>query len=98
MNSGSLWKLKKHLFPQSRDPPTAMQDPKSGNLLTNEENIKEAAMYTYKKRLENKPMKKSLEHIKIAKEKLCKKRMEVARNNKTPEWSMEDLNKVLKQN
>ena len=97
MNSGSLWKLKKHLFPQSRDPPTAMQDPKSGNLLTNEENIKEAAMYTYKKRLENKPMKKSLEHIKIAKEKLCKKRMEVARNNKTPEWSMEDLNKVLKQ-
>ena len=35
MNSGRLWSLKKELFPKNRDPPTAMLDPKSGNLLTN---------------------------------------------------------------
>ena len=42
-------------------------------------------------------MKKNLEYLKIAKEKLCQKRLEVARNNKTPEWNMKDLEKVLKQ-
>ena len=97
MNNGSLWNLKKNLFPQTRDPPIAMQDPRSGNLLTNNGKIQDAALYTYKKRLENKPMKSDLEHIKIAKEKLCEKRIEVARKNKTPEWTLEDLEKVLKQ-
>ena len=97
LNSGSLWNLKKQLFPQSRDPPTAMLDPRSGQLLTNEEHIQEAALFTYKKRLENKPIRNNLEHIKIAKEKLCEKLLKVARNNKTPEWKMKDLDKVLKQ-
>ena len=63
MNTGSLWNLKKHLFPQSRDPPTAMLDPRNGNILTREENIQEAALYTYQKRLENKPIKNNLGHI-----------------------------------
>ena len=46
MSAGSLWSLKKELFPQSRDPPTAMIDPSSGNLLTSEEKIQEAAVKT----------------------------------------------------
>ena len=71
MNSGTLWNLKKQLFPQSRDPPTAMVDPRNGQLLTNEDSIQDAALYAYKKRLENKPIKTSLEHIKNAKEQLC---------------------------
>ena len=43
MNSGALWNLKKDLFPQSRDPPTAMIDPVTGNLLTDGKKIQEAA-------------------------------------------------------
>ena len=64
LKSESLWNLKKELFPQTRDPPTAMIDPRKGNLLTNEENILDAALYTYKKRLDNKPIKEDLKHIK----------------------------------
>ena len=44
LNVGSLWRLKKELFPQSRDPPTAMIDPETGNLLTSEEKIQKAAL------------------------------------------------------
>ena len=94
----SLWNLKKELFPQTRDPRTAMIDPRNGNLLTNEDKILDAALYTYTKRLENKPIKDSLKNIKEAKEKLCEKRLKIkiARSTKTPPWSMEDLDKVLK--
>ena len=44
ISSGKLWNLKKELFPKCRDPPTAMKDPQSGNLLTTDEKIQEAAV------------------------------------------------------
>ena len=96
LSSGSLWNLKKELFPQSRDPPTAMIDPISGNLLTSEEKIQEAAVSAYTKRLENRPMKDNLNHIRDAKEALCEKLLKVAQANKTPAWEMKHLEKVLK--
>ena len=43
LNSAALWSMKKQLFPKCRDPPTAMKDPLSGNLVTNEENIQKIA-------------------------------------------------------
>ena len=50
LNSRKLWNLKKEVFPKARDPPTAMLDPVSGNLLTSEEKIEEAAINVYKKK------------------------------------------------
>ena len=96
LNSGALWSIKKSLFPNCRDPPTAMRDPVSGNLVTNEENIQKVAVNVYKKRLENRPMKHELKHIKDAKEKLCQNILKIAGKNKTPPWTMKDLDKVLK--
>jgi hypothetical protein len=96
LHSGSLWNLKKELFPQSRDPPTAMIDPQTGNLITDDEKIQDAAVFTYTKKLENRPIKENLSSIKDAKELLCEKLLEVARANKTPPWEMKHLDKVLK--
>ena len=31
-----IWELKKNIFPKSREPPTAMKDPNTGNILTSE--------------------------------------------------------------
>ena len=69
INSGKLWTLRKKLFPKSRNPPTAMCD-LEGNLVTNEVEIEKIAMETYRKRLSNRPMKSSLEIIRIQKEEL----------------------------
>ena len=58
------------------DTPTAMKDPESGNLLTTEAKIQEAAVRVYCvyiKRLTNRPIKDDLIHIKDAKEILCEK-------------------------
>ena len=55
-----------------------MIDPVSGNLITSDQKIQEAALNNYKKRLENEPIKESIKHIKDAKEMLCKKLLKVA--------------------
>ena len=81
-----IWKLKKDLFPRNKDPPTAMFDPESGNLLTNEEKIENAAVNVYKERLRNKPMDEDLKHIKESKEALCVKLLRIAKTRKTPPW------------
>ena len=73
-----------------------MQDPTTGNLLTSEEKIRDAAVEVYNKRLENKAIKDDLKHIKDSKELLCAKYLEVAKANKTPPWTMHQLEKALK--
>ena len=73
-----------------------MKDPVSGNLLTNDEKIQEAALNVFTKRLENRPMKDDLKHIREAKKSLCKNILKLAGSNKTPDWKMKDLKRVLK--
>ena len=95
-NSGKLWNLKKHMFPKHRDPPTAMVDD-DGNLLTSSEEINELAVKKLAiERLRNRPMKESLEEMKKLKELLCEKNLETARNNKTPDWTVDEVKNVLK--
>ena len=95
-NPGKLWNLKKHLFPKHRDPPTAMVDDE-GKLVTSSDQINELALNKLAvERLKNRKMKDGLEEMKNNKEKLCEANMEKARNNKTPDWSEEEVKEVLK--
>ena len=54
------------------------------------------AVKAYENRLRNRPMKKGMDDIKDAKEKLADKVIEAAKNNKTDPWDMADLEIVLK--
>ena len=94
-HSGKLWKLRKKLFPNSRDPPTAMLD-SEGNLVTCEKKVEELALDEYRKRLQNRDMKDNLQKMKTEKEDLCLLRLKLASQKKTPEWTMEQLERVLK--
>ena len=94
VHPGKLWKLRKSLCPKSRDPPTAMLD-EHGNLVTSPSVIENLALDTYKKRLDNRPMKDSLEHIRTEKEELCKKRIDIVSNIKSEPWTLEELEKIL---
>ena len=73
-----------------------MKDPVTGNLITSNDKINEAAVKVYTERLQNAPMKDHLKHIKEAKEKLCDKVLQVAKKNKTPPWKLKDLDIVLR--
>ena len=72
-----------------------MLDP-YGNLVTSSHLIEELASKTYKDRLQNRPMNKEFTDLKEAKEELCRLRLKIAGKKKTPPWTMEDLDKVLK--
>ena len=85
-----MWRLKKKLSPKCRDPPTAMLDQK-GNLITSAKAIEALAVETYKKRLENRQIKDALKHIEKDKEELCRLRLKIASRNKTPDWTMDQL-------
>ena len=73
-----------------------MIDHINGNMLTLSEKIEKAAINVYLKRLENRHMKEKLTKIKDANELLCKKLLDLAKTRKTPAWTMEQLEVVLK--
>ena len=89
-----LWKLKKKLFPKSKDPPMAMVD-KDGNLQTEAEKVNEIGLETIIKRLENRQIKEGMEYVKTFREELCDERLKTASENKTLPWTMSDLEAVL---
>ena len=66
-----------------------------GNLITSAKAIEALAVETYKKRLENRQIKDALKHIEKDKEELCRLRLKIASRNKTPDWTMDQLETVL---
>ena len=62
MDHNKIWKLKKRLCPNSRDPPSAMLDSK-GNLLTSNKAIEERALEVFSERLEGNTMKDHLKDL-----------------------------------
>ena len=69
---------------------------KKGNLITSEGAIEALAVETYRKRLENREINENLKNLQKNKEELCKKRLKIASQRKTPDWTMDQLEVVLK--
>ena len=94
-NAGKLWKLRRKLSPKTGDPPCAMQSAE-GKLLTTDEDIKEEAIKHYEKVFKAREITEGLEGLKVAREKLCEKRLIKSSQNKTAQWTVEDVTNVLK--
>ena len=67
-----------------------------GNLITAPGPLKDLYLETYSKRLENRDIAEGLEDLKVLKEDLWSRRLKIAANTKTPDWTIDQLNKVLK--
>ena len=52
LDANKLWKFRKKMCPNSRDPPTAMMD-KHGNILISDDAISNRALEVYSERLSN---------------------------------------------
>ena len=90
-----MWKIKKLVAPRGSEPPMAKLD-EEGNLITSPHSLKELYLSTYEDRLKNRQIAEGLEDIKELKEELWSKGLELVEKQKTPNWTMEQLNKVLK--
>ena len=95
LNSNKLWKLKKKLCPNSRDPPSAMLD-SNGNLITSDQIIKERALENYTERLTSNKINDNLKEHEEETNKLCETRMKLVKLNKTEPWDIDDLKIALK--
>ena len=96
LNAGKLWKLKKKLRGIVNEPPSAMLD-EHGNLVTSSKALEELSINMYKERLKSLQIKGELKMHLMQREKLCKEQLEGAQYVKTPDWTIQDLETVLKQ-
>ena len=65
-------------------------------LITNSEELKELYLNTFKYRLRHTPAQPGWEEFVVLQEELFKLRLEMAKKNKSPQWTMNDLDEALK--
>ena len=91
-----VWKITKKLFPKHvKTLPSSKKD-SSGRLVSSPEELKNLYINTYKKRLRYRPAKPEFEQLRVLKEELFYKRLELVRMRPFQPWGMDQLEKVLK--
>ena len=95
-SSNKMWKLKKKVYARGPELPTAKKDPESGMLISNPQMLKELNLRVFKNRLKSQEIRPNLTHYKNLREELLNIRLQRAKLNKSNNWTMSDLDKVLK--
>ena len=93
-NNTAVWNLRRKIFPKPAQHMSGKKD-KDGNLITNPEKLKELYIEAYMERLTHREMSPELLKLRTLREQLFVKRLELSKKNKSPDWTMEDLDKVL---
>ena len=94
-NTNGVWGIMRKVFPKSMETlPFAKKD-FDGNIISSQYQLKLLYLNTFKSRLRHRPIKAGLEDIKLMKDELCHKRLEIANGNKSDPWKLENLMKVL---
>ena len=78
------------------EPPSAIIDEK-GNIVTSNAALENLILKQYGERLKTLEIKNELKMHKMQREKLCDDRLENAQRMKTPDWTVAELDVVLKQ-
>ena len=68
----------------------------SGNLITNQDDLKQLYVETYRLRLRHRTMKPSIAYLRNLEEHLFEERIQLSKLRKSANWTHEDLMKVLK--
>ena len=94
-NTMGVWKIKKKVFPKNAESlPFAKKDTK-GKVISSQNELKKLYLETFTQRLRHRPIKPDFSKIKVLKEKLCEKRLQLASSNKSEQWNQKQLLKVL---
>ena len=95
INVSGVWKIKKKIFPKNmKTLPIAKKDV-NGRLVSNPEELKTLYIQTYIHRLRHRPVKPGFEELKMLKEELCARRLELVKMKTFQPWCSKDLVKVL---
>ena len=89
-----MWKLMKKIWPKYNTQANAKLN-HLGKMISSPKAIKMLLMRVYKERLRRRPMKDDMKHLMTTKKKILKMKMKLASENKTPEWTLKDLDNAL---
>ena len=91
-----VWKCKKKFFPKIKPSLPVGKLNLKKQLVTNPEELKKLYLETFKHRLRHRPVQPGYEALFEKQEELFKLRLEKAKTEKTPPWTMKNLEKALK--
>ena len=92
----SLWKIKQKVCPKVTQPEALAKIGNNGELVTNRAGLLKLYQSEYMKRLRHRDMKDKFFKLKMLKETLFNLRLQISKMRKSPDWSMNQLKKVLK--
>ena len=90
-----MWKLKQKLWPKKSDTIPTGKINHQGKLVTAPDDIKKLLEKEYRERLRPRPNHPNLTNIKELKKKDFEVKLEQAKKNKSPDWTMVELEQVL---
>ena len=96
-NNNGIWALKRKLLPKNtKSLPMAKKD-LNGKLISSQNELICLYMDTYKQRLRHRPIKIEYKYLRILKEELFKRRIDLAMTRKSKPWKIQQLQNVLRQ-
>ena len=95
INVIKMWNLKKKVFNNTCDQPSAKKDP-SGNFITDKTSLLKLYKNEYMNRLSRKPPRSEYKDCQLLKEQLFEKRMQISSLIKSDNWKTEDILKVCR--
>ena len=95
-NQIKTWSLKKRLAPKNIIDPPAAKKNSAGELVTDRKQLENLYLETYKTRLAPNPISADLLELKNLKDYLFSLRKRLAENNTSEDWTLADLERVLK--
>ena len=94
VDTAGAWKLRRKVLPKQPEQLTSKMN-KNGDIVTNPEKIKELYLEAYTDRLKHREIIPDLQNLQIIREQLFQQRLDQAKLNKSPPWTMDQLETVL---
>ena len=97
INIIEMWKLKKTIWPNKKECLPTGKLNYQGHIVTDSEELKDLYLNEFKERLRGRPSHPKFKEIHKLKESIFQLNMEKAKTKMSPDWTMLDLDKVLKE-
>ena len=91
-----IWKLKNKFFPKKQSPLPSAKYNSDGQIITNQHELKILYLDHFHHRLRERPIRPDLKFYKEQIEKEFKSILKITAKNKFPDWTLTDLEKVIK--
>ena len=96
VNFNEMWKLKKKIWPSKKECLPCGKKDHLGKIVTESEDLKNLYSKEFKERLRKRPVHPAFEGIQVLKDEIFKLKLKNAKEKKTDDWKIKELEDVLK--